>query len=438
MSNHSSPSPNLLSAAAAARAIAAGALSSEALVGACLERIGAREPVVQAWAHVDKDAVLDQARQLDRTPNTGPLHGVPFGVKDIIDVAGMPCGMGSPIYNNHVSLGDAACVAACRAAGGIPLGKTVTAEFAATTPGPTTNPLDPTRTPGGSSSGSAAAVADGMVPVAFGTQTGGSVLRPASYCGVIGFKPTFGAFNREGIKFAAESVDTIGIIARDLEDVNFFWRVLTGDHGEIDPASRPPRLAVCRGWPWSNASEDSIAALDNAAATAKASGATLVPFDIPDECEALRTCRVNINGYERSRALAWEWRNNRDQISPGLQRTLSAGWDLPAAEYWQSLQVADDWRRWLDDALSEASGSSPGGIDAIITPAVNGVADAGLGSTGDPGFQEIWTLLHAPAITLPLHNAAGGLPVGVQLVAARHRDRQLLQVAAWLMAAHPS
>ena len=420
--------PNLLSATAAARAIAAGTLSSEALVSACLARIREREATVKAWVHVDADAALQQARDLDRSPSAGFLHGVPFGIKDIIDVAGLPCGMGSPIYDGYVSKTDAACVALSRAAGGIPFGKTVTAEFAATTPGPTTNPLDSARTPGGSSSGSAAAVADGMVPVAFGTQTGGSVLRPAAYCGVFGFKPTFGAFNREGIKFAAESLDTIGIIARDLEDIELFWRVLTGDELANGPLDRPPRLAVFRGWSWSEPTNDAIIALENTVAAGVAAGAEVCTFEVPAGCEDLRTARARINSYERARAMAWEWHNHRDQISSGLQQTLAAGWDLRAADYWQSLQVAEKWRRWFDDALD--------GIDAIVAPAVNGVADQGLASTGDPGFQEIWTLLYAPAITLPLHLTENGLPMGVQLVGARHQDRLLLAVAEWLTAAH--
>ncbi len=421
------PPPNLLSATAAASPIVAGELSSEALVDACLARIDAREATINAWTHVDREAALESARRLDKASPAGLLHGVPFGVKDIIDVAGQPCGMGSPIYDGHVSQGDAACVSLSRMAGGIPLGKTVTAEFAGTTPGATVNPLDPGRTPGGSSSGSAAAVADGMVPVAFGTQTGGSVLRPAAYCGVIGFKPTFGAFNREGMKFAAESVDTLGIIARSLEDVCLFWRLLTGDVEEISTARTPPRLAVFRGWPWSAASEDSLAALDDAVAAAEESGAEVVAFETPDGCEALHVARGRINGYERSRALAWEWQSHRHLISPGLQEILSAGWALPPDQYWQAIRTVDQGRPWLDGALD--------GIDAVITPTTNSVADMGLASTGDPGFQEIWTLLHAPAITLPLHQTRDGLPVGVQLVSARYQDRRLLQVAAWMLAA---
>src|SRR6478672_12648546 len=207
---------NALSANEIAQGIAVKIFTAEAVGLDCLARIGAREPVVKAWATIDPDYALRQARELDRGPSRGALHGVPIGVKDIIDTADLPTEMGSDIYKGNRSFSDAACVAIVRAAGAVILGKTVTAEFAGMSPGPTTNPHNPAHTPGGSSSGSAAAVADHMVPAAFGTQTGGSVLRPAAYCGVFGFKPTFGAFNRNGVYPAAESLDTLGLIARSL------------------------------------------------------------------------------------------------------------------------------------------------------------------------------------------------------------------------------
>src|SRR3954447_3754032 len=219
---------NQLSATEIAQGIATKKFSAEAVVRDCLARIQEREPVVHAWATIDPDYALRQARELDRGPSRGALHGVPIGVKDIIDTADLPAEMGSEIYKGNRSFSDAACVAIVRAAGAVILGKTVTAEFAGMSPGLTTNPHNPAHTPGGSSSGSAAAVADFMVPAAFGTQTGGSILRPAAFCGVFGFKPTFGRYNRVGLKIAAESLDTIGTLARSVEDVELLDEVLIG------------------------------------------------------------------------------------------------------------------------------------------------------------------------------------------------------------------
>ncbi len=233
------PNPLSLSARAAAQEIAAGRLSAEALVSACLDHIGAREPMVGAWQYLDRDAALAAARRCDALPPSGaPLHGIPIAVKDLIDTADLPTGYGSSIYQGHRPAADAACVALARAAGAIVLGKTVTTEFACFTPGKTANPRNPAHTPGGSSSGSAAAVADGMVPLAFGTQTAGSVIRPASFCGIVGFKPSFGVIPRAGVKMLADSLDTIGTMARDVADAAFFAGVIAGRPAlrEVDDA----------------------------------------------------------------------------------------------------------------------------------------------------------------------------------------------------------
>ena len=264
-------------AAGTARAIADGRTTSEVAVGACLARIAEREDVVRAWAFLDPDLALAQARACDTaTAPVGPLHGVPVGIKDIFDTADMPTGMGSPIYAGHRPAADAAAVAMLRAAGAVILGKTVTAEFAGTHPGATTNPHDPARTPGGSSQGSAAGVADGMVPVALGTQTGGSVLRPSSYCGIVGFKPSFGTFNRAGIKFAAESLDTIGLHARNLEDVVLLRDVLTGRNPDgIAPFDKSPRIGVCRTPLWHLAEPETVAAVEDAAEAIRRAGAAV-------------------------------------------------------------------------------------------------------------------------------------------------------------------
>ncbi|HYF21442.1 MAG TPA: amidase, partial [Ramlibacter sp.] len=254
-----------MSARAAAQAIAAGSLRSQALVEALLARIAEREPVVQAWAHVDHEGVLRAAREADSRPASGLLHGVPIGWKDVIDCAGLPTGCGSPIYRGHLAAIDAGAVAMSRRAGALVLGKTVTAEFAASQPGPTTHPLNPAHTPGGSSSGSAAAVADGMVPLAIGTQTGGSVIRPASFCGIVGFKPSYGLVNRYGTKQLADSFDTVGTFARSVDDTALLVAALTGrdDFAGLTP-TRPARVALCRGSDWAEAEEPMRAALDQA------------------------------------------------------------------------------------------------------------------------------------------------------------------------------
>ena len=416
---------NAPGAARAARAIADGTASSEAIVAACLARIAEREATVRAWAWVDPDRALAEARARDAAPPAGPLHGVPVGVKDIFDTADMPTRMGSPIYAGHRPAADAAAVAILRQAGAVILGKTVTAEFAGTHPGPTTNPHDPARTPGGSSQGSAAAVADFMVPAALGTQTGGSVLRPSSYCGIFGFKPSFGTFNRAGIKFAAESFDTIGLHARGLDDIALLADVLTGRApGGIAALDTPPRIGLCRTPLWHLAEPETAAAVDAAADAARAAGATVDEAALPAAFAALADARRAINDYERARALAHEWASARDRLSPAMRETVAAGLAVPFAEYRAALGRAADCRGRLGAVFA--------GRDALLVPAVNGEAPRGLGYAGDPAFQALWTMLHVPAIALPTHRGPNLMPVGVQLVAPEGADDRLLAVAAWL------
>ena len=250
------PDLNKLSAADVAKGIAAKKFTAEAVVRDCLDRIAAREPTVHAFATIDPDYALMQARALDRMPSSrGALHGVPIGVKDIINTEHLPTEMGSPLYKGHRSHGDAACVALARMAGAVILGKTVTAEFAGMSPGPTANPHNPEHTPGGSSSGSAAAVADFMVPVAYGTQTGGSVLRPAAFCGCVGYKPTFNLINRQGICFAAETLDTIGLLTRTVDDAELVTAVLVNKPPAYLKLDFAPRLGLCRTPLWDTADD---------------------------------------------------------------------------------------------------------------------------------------------------------------------------------------
>jgi amidase len=417
---------NTLTASEIARATTAGKITCEAVVRDCLARIEAREDIIQAWASIDPELALRQARALDTARERGPLHGVPIGVKDIIDTYDQPTEMGSPIYRGYRPTADAACVGLVRAAGAVILGKTVTCEFAGMTPGNTTNPHDTARTPGGSSSGSGAAVADHMAPVAFGTQTGGSVLRPATYCGVFGFKPTFGAFNRRSVYPAAESLDTLGLIARSLEDIELVSAVL-----ELRPPpvalslDRAPRVGLCRTPMWDKAEPETVAAIEDAAARLAKAGALVREIVLPQEFSGLRhAARETINNYERAAAMAHEWNTSRNLISERLSKRIAIGRAMPHAEYAAAIKLGEDCRARLPDVF--------GDCDVLLAPAANGEAPRGLGETGDPGFQAIWTILYTPALSLPTHRGPNGMPVGIQLVAQCHDDARLFAGAHWV------
>jgi Asp-tRNA(Asn)/Glu-tRNA(Gln) amidotransferase A subunit family amidase len=417
---------NALSATQIASRIAAGAITAVEVVGDCLARIAAREPALHAFAHVDPELALRQARALDGGPNRGALHGVPIGIKDVIDTADQPTQMGSPIYRSHRPACDAACVAVLRAAGAVILGKTVTCEFAGMTPGPTVNPYNPAHTPGGSSSGSGAAVADRMIPAALGTQTGGSVLRPAAYCGVIGYKPTFGAFNRAGLKFAAESLDTIGLLARTVDDVALITSVLLGGRLEPAPAiGAAPRIGLCRTPLWDTAQPETRHAVEDVAARLAGAGAQLRDVVLPEDFAGLRAAaRETINNYERSKSLAAEWAIHRDLISSKLRRCIELGMEMPYREYLAAITLGESCRARLPAVFE--------GVDVLLAPCVKGEAPAGLDSTGDPSFQAIWTILHVPTMSLPTHRGPNGLPVGIQLIARRHDDQRLFACARWV------
>ena len=418
--------PNEFTLTEAAKLVAAKRISSEELVRACLARIAEREDEVQAWAALDKVRALEQARACDGRPPAGPLHGVPVGIKDVIDTADFPTQMGSPIYAGHRTHADASCVAMLRAAGAVILGKTVTCEFAGVAPGRTHNPLDPERTPGGSSSGSAAAVADAMVPLALGTQTGGSVLRPASFCGIVGFKPTYGTINRMGLKFAAESLDTIGLMARSLDDIVLSLRVLTQRPIAAPSADvRAPRIGICRTYLWEKAQPETRAALAETAERAANAGARVQEFDLPAAFTDLTRTREILNNVERARALAWEWAHCRAQISPQMSRSIELGLATAGDEYHAALRFAEDRRREFD-ALLDA-------FDVLLTPCVNGEAPVGLDYAGDPSFQSLWTILHVPTLTIPAGRGPNGMPVGIQLIARRYSDIELLNCASWLV-----
>lgn len=419
---------NELSASRIAIMISTGQTSAEAVVQACLDRIAERDPHVHAWAFIDRSQAIEQARHLDRSEPLGPLHGVPIAVKDIIDTCDMPTGMGSPIYAGFQPRGDAACVALARNAGAVILGKTVTAEFASSAPGATVNPHNPNHTPGGSSSGSAAAVADFMVPAAFGTQTGGSVLRPSAYCGIIGYRPTFGTFNLAGVKPAAQSLDTLGLHARSLDDIELLAAVLIGRQpAPLALPSARPVIGVCRTPLWHNALPETVEAVEDAVKRLAAAGSTVVDVDLPEEFDALDAARMRIQAYERSRAMTWEWTHHKDLLGDLLKDEIERGLSVSSEAYAAAMKQAEKFRSLIDEAISP--------YDLILAPCTDGAAPAGISSTGNARFQGFWTILRLPAITLPTHSARNGLPVGIQLVGHRFADNRLFGLAQWVFQA---
>ena len=415
-----------LSAREAARRIAERRLTAEALATAYLDRIAAREGVVGAWEYLDRGQALAEARRRDAEAPRGPLHGVPIAVKDLIDTVDMPTGYGSPIYRGHRPAADAACVALARAAGAVVLGKTVTTEFAAFTPGKTANPRNPAHTPGGSSSGSAAAVADGMAPLAFGTQTAGSVIRPAAYCGVVGYKPSFGLLSRAGVKPLADSLDTVGVLAGNIEDAAFFAGVLAERPAlrRLAVPEQAPRFGLYRTPMWDEAEPATAAALDLARAALERAGAAVVELAIAPEHHGLSEAQDIVMGFEMCRSLAHERIAHSAELSPRLAQMLDAGMAIGAEVYDAALARTEAARAGLDAFF--------GGCDAVLVPAAPGEAPAGLGYTGNPVFNRMWTLLGAPCATLPARWGENGLPTGVQLVGRSRDDARLMACAAFL------
>ncbi|TAN56041.1 MAG: amidase [Betaproteobacteria bacterium] len=434
---------NWLSATDAARAIRDGAISSEQLVQACLARIREVEPQVEAWQFLDPTHALAQARARDQDRSQGrtigALHGVPVGIKDIIDTADMPTEDGTVLHAGRTPAHDAAVVAMLRAAGAVIMGKTVTTECAYFHPGKTRNPHNPEHTPGGSSSGSAAAVAAGMVPLALGSQTNGSVIRPAAFCGVYGFKPTHGLVPRNGILKLSRTLDHVGMFARTLEDVALLAEQMVGCD-ELDPDTRPraripfqtitaeepplaPLLAFVKGPAWDRAEAETKAAF---AELVGELGDRVAEVELPDTAQRALDWHCTIMEAEMTANLDLEWERGRERLSERLRALLARGHEVRALEYQQALARIP--------ILNEGFGEIFTRYDAILTPAAPGTAPKGLGATGDPSFCTLWTLLGVPALNLPLMRGGNGLPLGVQLVGPRHDDARLLRTARWLAA----
>jgi Asp-tRNA(Asn)/Glu-tRNA(Gln) amidotransferase A subunit family amidase len=410
-----------LTASEAARRLALGEIGVEELARALLGRIATEEPRVEAWAFLDPEAVLAEARRIDRLSPRPPLYGLPVGVKDIFDTADMPTECGTPVYRGRRPGADAACVAALRRAGGLVLGKTVTTELAFFLPGKTRNPHDPAHTPGGSSSGSAAAVAARMVPAAIGSQTAGSVIRPASFCGVVGMKPTHGLVSTEGMSPFSPSLDTAGVFARDPADLALLLPPLGVPLGPA-PAL-PPHLGLCHSPQWPLAGAPMRDLVERTAARLAAAGAAVTEIQLPRECDGLFEAQKTVMAFEAARSLRELRARHEALLSPVLLDELRTGEAIPASGHAAALALTGRCREALAAIFQR--------VDVLVTPAAVGEAPSGLESTGDPALNRIWTLLHLPCLTLPAGRGPAGLPLGVQMVGPLRGDGVVVAAARW-------
>jgi amidase len=411
-----------LPATALAERIRRREITSVEAVSACLARIEARDGALHAWAHVDPEQALAQAWARDAEPPRGPLHGVPVAVKDVIDTGDLPTEYGSPVYAGHRPARDAECVARLRRAGAVIVGKTATTEFALYHPAATANPHDPGRTPGGSSSGSAAAVADGMVPLALGTQTAGSIVRPAAFCGVFGFKPTFGTIPTTGVLRLSAALDTVGHFARSVDDLRLVGEAL-GVPWAVRRMPPRPRIALLRTAHW-DAVESG--ARDRIEAAVDALEGELHELALPAAFAELPEAQSRVMERDVFRGFREEADAPPEPVSPELAALLERGGAVTTADYDAARALADACRAEVPALLD--------GFDVVVTPAVRGEAPKGLDATGDPLFCRMWTLLGTPTVAVPGLRGPDGLPLGIQVVAAPGRDEHALAAADWLAA----
>jgi Asp-tRNA(Asn)/Glu-tRNA(Gln) amidotransferase A subunit family amidase len=432
-----------LSATQAAAGIAKGDFSSQDYVGACLERIEATEPVVHAFAHIDPEYALKQAKECDDWRQSGrpigPLHGVPVGIKDIIDTADYPTECGSAVLSGRRPREDATLVAKLRATGAVIIGKTVTTEFAYFTPGATRNPHDTKRTPGGSSSGTAAAVAAGMVPLAIGSQTNGSIIRPASFCGVFAMKPSHGVVSRAGVLPLSRSLDHMGPFARSIEDLALVLDVIAG-YDPADPDTRPlaprnfravaaenfglaPRFALVKTPVWDKADAEAREAIEE---LADELGDNCFTYDMPDWYAPAWEAHRMVMASEMAANLGAIADKGGDKVSQRFHELMAEGRQVTAPRYLEAVALGRKLREAIDELFQQE-------CTAILTLSTPGVAPEGT-ATGSPVFNSLWSLLGLPAVTLPLLQGQNGMPIGVQLVGALNDDARLLRTANWLVA----
>lgn len=421
---------NQMDANACVRAIGEGDATPAALVESCLERIGERDAEIGAWHFLDHATIQMQLEYLDTVEREarGPLHGVPVGVKDIYDTRDMPTGYGSQIYEGYRPPWDAAAVARLRGAGAIVLGKTVTTEFAYWKAGKTRNPHDTSRTPGGSSSGSAAAVADYMVPLAIGSQTVASTIRPASFCGIVGFKPTWGRISLAGVKPLAGSMDTAGVFARTVDDAALIAGVMAGRMDWAAATRKPslPKLRLVRSDDWDQASAEAVSAVVSAAASCKAAGAQIEDVTVPEAFAKLSTVQNTILAVEASREFASEWLHDRDRLSEQISGLIEEGLAVSVETYAEAVAARNRAMAGIDKLFGSA--------DVLIAPSTLGEAPPAEQGTGDPLMSRTWTMLGLPSISLPCGKGPDGMPLGLQIAARPDSDGTLLAIARWIEA----
>ena len=417
-----------------------GRATVQDVVTSCSERVAALEPQVQAWEWFDASRAMAEAEERAGGILADlPLFGIPVGVKDIINTRGIPTRMGSRIFANHVPQQSAWVVRRLEALGGLVMGKTVTTEFAYRTPGKTHNPWNVGFTPGGSSSGSAAAVASGFVPVAIGTQTLGSVIRPAAFCGVVGYKPSFGAISRNGINPFSATLDTVGVFARSVADAAWFAACLMGQDARdeatfvsgpvhllrvpLEPFTESPRIAVVRTPKWTLATEPQRTHFEQCVASLSAAGAATKDVELPKLFDDAWDNVAVLMAREAVRSFAPIESRHRIRLSPMLAEMLDQGHGITPEQYRRACDKRDSYRRWLDNLFER--------FDAIVTIPAAGEAPQGLQSTGDAMFCSLWTQTGLPAVTIPSGRGPRGLPLGLQVVGRYRDDERALQVAAW-------
>ena len=428
MTRYIRPQP---SAVAIHAAIVQRGTTAEAVMRETISRIAELEPSLHAWKFLDTDAGLRQAQALDARiaagADIGPLGGVPLAVKDIIDTAQMPTGYGSAVYAHHQPMTDADVVRSVHQAGAVIVGKTVTTEFAYFTPGPTANPWNIGHTPGGSSSGSAAAVASGMVPLAFGSQTAGSLIRPASYCGVFALKPTHDLISGAGVKPFAPSLDTLGWLSNSADDLELVRAALQGEAYECLPDASGMRIASCRTHEWAASDASGQYAWEAAQRRLSQAGTRVTTLDLPEELSCLLQAQKTVMAYEAAFHLSYEAAECAALVSQPIQDLVATGKTVQLADYERAKELAETGLKRVLDLMGDA--------DAILVPAAPGEAPAGLAATGDPIFSRVWTLLGMPCANVPGLFGLTGMPVGMQLVGRPFQERRLLACAATLHSA---
>jgi Asp-tRNA(Asn)/Glu-tRNA(Gln) amidotransferase A subunit family amidase len=413
---------NLLTALEAAKQLEKGETTSEALVKDCLARITARDSEVHGWTYVDRENALRQARMRDDEPRRSPLHGIPVGIKDIFDTHDMPTTYGSSIYASHRPTNDSVVVALMRRAGMIILGKCATTEFASPVPAGVRNPHDLSRTPGVSSSGSAAAVADYMVPLAIGSQTGGSTILPAAYCGIIGYKATLTGIDRGNIRHLRPTLDTIGLFARSIPDIASLRAVLCGSADALHRTSiRQLRIGICRTSSWQQAQPESVEALENAAKALEAAGSNVSDAALPLVFDGIEESFGVISTVEASHALAYEARDHMLSLNGWIRDSLAAATRHDQARYDRAQRHAIECQIALALIFQQC--------DVLITPSTIGEAPADLVSISSSVFNRTWTLMHGPCLTIPAYRGPNGMPVGIQVVGPFGGDVRTISAA---------